>query len=247
MRKILIALLFVLLPLAAVASESNVELMDANVDVADTASLQRGAQMFANFCMGCHSLKYMRYSQLAEGIGADPKLVEKYIAPPTAKIHDQMTIALDPTKAKGWFGVAPPDLSTEVRLRGADWVYTYLNTFYKDDSRPFGVNNLVFPKVGMPHVLWQLQGVPQPEYEDVKEGNGKDRLVVSGVKVPEKGGRLTPEQYRQATHDLVNFLAFVAKPYQLESRHLGIYVIIFLLFFLGVAYLLKKEYWKDVH
>jgi ubiquinol-cytochrome c reductase cytochrome c1 subunit len=153
-----------------------------------------------------------------------------------------MTTAMNPQDGVRWFGVAPPDLTLTARRRGADWVYTYLNSFYRDDSRPIGVNNLVFPDVGMPHVLWDLQGIPTPVYAD----NGQELHIV-GIRVPEKGGQMTPREYLEATRDLTNFLAYMSEPIKAYRQSLGIKVLWFLFVFLVLAVLLKREYWKDIH
>ena len=161
MRKILLTLLLLAAPVAALAADG-VPLMKAHVDVTDIPSLQRGAKLFVNYCAGCHSAKYMRFNRIAADLQLPEDLVEQYLIFTGAKIGDTMTTVMSPQDAERWFGVAPPDLSLTARRRGADWVYTYLNSFYRDDSRPVGVNNLIFPDVGMPHVLWELQGMPMP-------------------------------------------------------------------------------------
>lgn len=245
MRRIAVALMLAVLPtLAGAVGGGHGTLMDANVDVTATASLQRGAKLFVNYCMGCHSLKYLRYQRLAEDLGIPEELVKKYLIWDGSEIHSTMTNAMREEDAQDWFGAAPPDLSYTVRVRGADWVYTYLNTFYRDPSRPTGVNNLLLPGASMPHVLARLQGIPEPVYAE----NGHDgEKVVVGVKVPEEAGVLTPEEYHRVTRDITNFLAYAAEPIQAYRQQLGIYVILFLLVLLGIVYLLKREYWKDVH
>ncbi|KAB7623840.1 cytochrome c1 [Alkalilimnicola sp. S0819] len=242
MKKILFALLLGLAPTLALGAGSAVKLMDAETDPFDTASQQRGAKLYVSYCLACHEMKYQRWNRLAADLQLDEALVEQYLIFGEQQIHDTMTNAMLPDVAEGWFGVAPPDLSLSVRLRGADWVYTYLNSFYADESKMFGVNNLVFPDVGMPHVLAGLQGLPRPVYED-----GGEALKVSGIRVPEQGGVMSPEEYREATRDLVNFMAYAAEPVKAQRIVLGVKVLIFLFIFLVIAYFLKKEYWKDVH
>jgi ubiquinol-cytochrome c reductase cytochrome c1 subunit len=247
MRKMVIALLLALLPAAVWASEGGGNFMKPDLDPTDTASLQRGAKLFANYCMGCHSLKYLRYKRMAEDLDIPESVVEDDLIWDGSKIHEHMMSAMPAGKANDWFGKTPPDLSLTVRQRGADWVYTYLNTFYRDDKSSTGVNNLVLPGASMPHVLWRLQGVPEPVYEEVNAGTPDAHLVVTDVKVPEKAGAMSEKEYHEATNDLVNFLAYAAEPIKAERQRLGVWVILFLLVFLGIAYMLKREYWKDVH
>jgi ubiquinol-cytochrome c reductase cytochrome c1 subunit len=157
-----------------------------------------------------------------------------------------MTVTMDPKDAKRWFGNPPPDLSVIARARGVDWLYTYLRSFYKDDSRPWGVNNAVFKDVAMPDVLWELQGLQAANKEKIVDKDGTEREVITGFKLIEKG-KLTPKQYDAAVHDLVTFLAYLGEPSKLQRLALGKWVILFLAIFLVIVYLLKKEYWKDIH
>lgn len=244
MRKILLTLLLLAAPVAALAADG-VPLMKAHVDVTDIPSLQRGAKLFVNYCAGCHSAKYMRFNRIAADLQLPEDLVEQYLIFTGAKIGDTMTTAMSPQDAERWFGVAPPDLSLTARRRGADWVYTYLNSFYRDDSWPVGVNNLIFPDVGMPHVLWELQGMPMPVYGENSGPEGGLRVV--GVRVPENGGRLSEREYREATRDLTNFLVYMSEPIKAYRQSLGVKVLVFLLVLLVLTVLLKREYWKDVH
>lgn len=244
MRKMLLILLLLAAPAAALAAEG-VPLMNARADVTDIPSLQRGAKLFVNYCAGCHAAKHMRFTRLAADLNLPEDLVEQYLIFTGAKIGDTMTSAMDPQDGVRWFGVAPPDLTLTARRRGADWVYTYLNSFYRDDNRPLGVNNLVFPDVGMPHVLWDLQGIPAPVYAD---GNGQDDgLRIVGIRVPENGGQMTEREYHEATRDLTNFLVYMSEPIKAYRQSLGIKVLLFLFVFLVLALLLKREYWKDIH
>ncbi|AAN53688.1 cytochrome c1 [Shewanella oneidensis MR-1] len=231
MKKLLIALV-TLLPTLAIAAGGQVHLEDANVDLHDKASLERGLGLFQHYCSGCHSTQYQRYERVANdlGISADD-MRNKYMFT-DAKIGELMQNAIPPKDAAKWFGATPPDLTLVARVRGEDWVYSYLKGFYKDPSRPFGVNNTVFPSVGMPHVLEELQGTP------VKQEDGT--IVVSG-------GKLNAEEYDQAVRDITGFLVYSAEPVKLERQALGWWVLGFLFIFFIVAYLLKKEYWKDVH
>lgn len=241
MRKLLFAILMVL-PLAAGA----VSEMNARVDVKDTASLQRGARLFFDYCAGCHSLNYLRYGRMAADLNLPEDLVEQYLMLAGHKIGDTINIAMSKADGERWFGVAPPDLSLTARSRGPNWIYTYLNSFYRDESKVLGVNNLWFPDVSMPHVLWPLQGMPEPEYAEVMQG-GEPQLVVTGTRVAEGAGSMTPKEYQAATRDLTAFLAYAGEPVKAYRQSLGIKVMLFLGVFLFVAWLLKREYWKDVH
>ena len=223
----------------AMAEEGGAELPSAGVNLRDQASLQRGARLFFNYCVGCHSLKYQRYSRIAEDLGLSEKEVMENLNFTGAKFGEPVISHMPEEQAQQWFGKAPPDLSLEVRAKTADWVYGYLNSFYVDPSRPVGWNNTVFPNASMPFPLWELQGVQtavkKPGSEEV------EKLELS------QPGRMTPEQYKQASRDLTNFLAYVAEPAALQRHAYGIWVILFLALFTLLAYALKKEYWKDVH
>lgn len=231
MKKLLIALV-TLLPSLAMAAGGNVHLEDANVDLHDTESLQRGLGLFQNYCSGCHSTQYQRYERVATDLNIPVDEMRKNHMFTDAKIGELMENAIPTADAANWFGAAPPDLTLVARVRGEDWVYSYLKGFYKDESRPFGVNNTVFPLVGMPHVLEDLQGLA------VKQEDGT--FVVSG-------GKLTAEEYDQAVRDITGFLVYSAEPVKLERKAMGVWVLGFLFIFFIIAYLLKKEYWKDVH
>jgi ubiquinol-cytochrome c reductase cytochrome c1 subunit len=223
----------------------------------DESSLQRGAGVFMNYCAGCHSLQYMRYKSLGEGIGirdvatgeALEDLIQEKLNLVTDKVHDPILSAIPSADAESWFGVAPPDLTLVARVRGTDWLYTYLRSFYKDPSRPWGVNNLVFPDVGMPHVMVALQGVQAPVMKtvSVETADGvHEHEVVDHLELIE-AGQLSPEAYDQLVTDLVNFLEFTGEPIKLERQRLGVWVMLFLVIFMLFTWLLKREYWKDVH
>ncbi|MBI5461141.1 MAG: cytochrome c1 [Gammaproteobacteria bacterium] len=245
MRKIILSFLLVLLPGITLASTEGAHLDRADVDLHNQQSLQRGAKLFVNYCLSCHSAQHQRYSRMGRDLGLTDQQVIDNLMFASDKVGNQMTIAMNRKDAKAWFGAPPPDLTLVARVRGADWLYTYLRTFYADETRPFGVNNVVFPSVGMPNVLWELQGVQKPVYKTVEhEGESKD--VLDHLELAEPG-KLTPTEYDQAVRDLVNFLVYMGEPVQLERKALGVKVILFLLVFFVVAYLLKKEYWKDVH
>lgn len=265
MKKQLLALALLLMPTLVLASEASWPLDHVKFDPTDKPSLQRGARTFMNYCMGCHSLKYERYERLMAAPGIPEDIVMQNLRFNTdAKIGDLMTIAMTQEDAKKWFGAAPPDLTLETRARGADWVYTYLRTFYRDPSRPWGVNNKVFPDVGMPHMLLKLQGVQECAPGPVHAENGgikRDPLTGEEILFGEDGkplnpcGRLklvqqgteTPQQYDQTVYDLVNFLNYIAEPMQEHRERTGVFVLLFLGVFFVFAWLLNREYWKDVH
>jgi len=215
------------------------------VDLSDKASLQRGARVFANYCLSCHAASHVRYKQVLPGLGLTAKEMRDNLLLPGRKVGDKMTVAMTHKEGKAWFGNAPPDLSNIERVRGADWLYTYLTSFYVDSSRPTGVNNAVFPKVAMPDVLWEMQGLQKAVYKQKEEPDGKTHKVMSGFK-PVTKGRLTPGQSDRMVRDLVNFLAYMSAPYQQKSHVIGLWIILGLILFTISAYFLKKEYWKDV-
>ncbi|MEI7036166.1 cytochrome c1 [Fulvimonas yonginensis] len=233
-------LLGLLLGSAQAAAEEGPELPSAGINLRDQASLQRGARLFFNYCVGCHSLKFQRYSRIAEDLGLSEQEVMQNLNFTGAKFGEPVISHMPEELAKQWFGKAPPDLSLEVRARTADWVYGYLNGFYLDPSRPVGWNNTVFPNASMPFPLWELQGV-QTAVKKADNPDEVEKLVLS------QPGRMTPEQYHQAARDLTNFLAYVSEPAALQRHAYGVWVILFLAFFTLLAYALKKEYWKDVH
>jgi ubiquinol-cytochrome c reductase cytochrome c1 subunit len=247
MRKLIVASILLLAPaLAPAAGGHGVHLESANIDLADQESLQRGAKYFVNYCMGCHSLQYMRYNRMAEDLGIDEVALRQNLILGGAKPGDLMTNAMRPEDGQKWFGTAVPDLTLVTRWRSPDWVYSYLKGFYLDPKRPYGVNNLVFPDVGMPHVLSSQQGVQEAVIEEKAGEDGEMVQHVTGVKLV-KGGALSPEEYDGMVRDLTNFLTYAGEPIRLERQHLGIYVLLFLGVFFILAYALKKEYWKDVH
>ncbi len=237
--KPILYLVLLLTPLWA-AAELGVTLEQPDIDVADTPSVRRGLELYVDRCLGCHSLKHLRYRRLQRDLRLSDEEI-KALFPHLERIVGTMTTAMDPQDAERWFGVPAPDLSERIRALGADWLYTYLRSFYKDETRPFGVNNRVFPDVAMPHVLWDLQG----EQEAVTVTVG-DTTVIQKLELVEPG-KLSPPEYDKAVADLVNFLAYAAEPAQLERRRIGPYVLLFLFLLAFVTYRLKKAYWKDVH
>lgn len=220
-----------LLPTLALANTAGVS-VSAPIDLSDQASLQRGARTFVNSCLNCHSANYMRYNRLVD-IGLTEKEIKDNLLLAADKVGDTMQTAMDPKDAKAWFGVTPPDLSVEVRARGADWVYAYMRGFYKDETTTTGWNNIVFDKVAMPHVLYQLQGEQVLNHE-----THKLELV--------KPGKLSVEEYDQYVADLTNYMAFMAEPGKQQRHFLGVWVLLFLAVMLVLAKKLKAAYWKDI-
>lgn len=233
-----------LLPGLLLAS-SGVKLEHARYDLTDKASLQRGARTFVNYCLSCHSAAYMRFNRLQD-LGLSEEQIEKNLLFSAEKVGDTMNIAMNKKDAKEWFGAPPPDLSVVARSRGADWLYSYMRGFYRDDTRPNGWNNTVFDKVGMPHVLWQLQGnqvlkVEKVAASDHGEAHENKTLVL------EKQGSMTPSEYDAMVSDLVNFLVYMGEPAKTARMQLGIIVLLMLGVLFVLAYYLKKEYWRDIH
>lgn len=246
MKTTLLALLFALLPFAALAQDEGVSLQHAEINLDNTASLQRGAKYFVNYCMGCHSAQYVRYNRVGKDLGLTDVQLENYLMFAGGKTSDTMASAMPAEDAQKWFGNAPPDLSLEVSSRGADWVYTYLQSFYLDPQSPTGVNNTVFPHVAMPDVLWDLQGTQRAIFETVHnpDGTSYQKFVRFEAVSP---GRLAPAQFRRVALDLTNFLAYISDPIAIKSRNLGLKVMGFLIVFFLFAYLLKREIWKKIH
>ena len=245
MKKRLIPLLLVLFPALTMAAGTAVHLDQANIDPDNEQSLQRGARLFVNYCLSCHAAGLMRYERMGKDLGLPEPLVAENLMFTGGKVGDLMTVATDPEDAVEWFGTVPPDLSVIARSRGVDWLYTYLRSFYLDPSRVSGVNNLVFPDVGMPNVLWELQGWQKPVITTEKDPDGTEHKVIELELV--EPGLMTPKEFDRAVRDLVNFLDYMAEPGKHDRQALGVKVILFLLVFLVVAYLMKKEFWKDVH
>lgn len=221
-------------------AESSVHLESADRDAFDHLSVIRGAEYFGQYCLGCHSLKQIRYSRISKDLHVDESRMREFLLLGESKFHDPILSTMDPQVATQAFGAAPPDLSLVVRSRGADWVLTYLKSFYQDPSRPLGTNNLLLPNASMPNVLWSLQGSQRPVIET---HGGKSEVVGVRGEVP---GTLTARQFDKAANDLVNFLTYVSEPSLLSRIPLGKYVIAYLLLLTWIFHLLKKEYWKDI-
>nr|WP_298127300.1 cytochrome c1 [uncultured Pseudoxanthomonas sp.] len=218
--------------------------LQAGNDLSDRASLQRGAQLYMNYCAGCHSLKYMRYSRMAEDLGLTEDEVMKNLNFTGAKFGEQVLVSMPAAGGEKWFGKMPPDLSVISRVRGSDWIYTYLKSFYLDESRPLGWNNKLFPNASMPNPLWELQGLQHAEFGPVDPATGERH--VEGLKVAQ-AGRQNAQQFDQTARDITNFLEYVGEPAALKRQSIGVWVILFLAALTFLAYLLKQEYWKDVH
>jgi ubiquinol-cytochrome c reductase cytochrome c1 subunit len=246
MKKLIIASILLLAPAFASASSGGPQLESAPIDLSDKGSLQRGAKYFVNYCQGCHSLKYMRYNRMGADLDIDEVALRQNLIFDDTKPGELMNNAMRPEDGEKWFGTAIPDLTLVSRWRSPDWLYTYLKSFYADPNRPYGVNNLVFPDVGMPHVLGELQGIQQPVIEEHPGEGGEMVKKVTGVGAP-AGGSMSAEQYDAIVTDLTAFLTYAGEPVQMERKRLGWYVIAFLIVFTILAYLLKKEYWRDVH
>ena len=252
-----------ILPLKAVGAESaykcgSMPCDEFTADPHDQPSLQRGAALYMNYCMGCHSLQYSRYNRVAQDLGIPEDLMQaNLIFDPSVKIGELMTNAMDKGNAKVWFGATPPDLTLVSRARQPEWLYTYLRTFHRDDSRPYGVNNKVFKDVGMPHVMLELQGMQECAMGPVTAHNGgvkRDPLTGEdlleqpcGQFTISEAGSMSPEEFDGAIYDLVNFLAYTADPIVVERHRMGIFVLLFIALFFVMAWLLNREYWKDVH
>ena len=231
-----------------------------DIDASDKSSLQRGLKLYMNYCFACHSLKYARYNRVALDLGIPEDLFQKNLLFGDQKMGDLMTIGMEISDAKEWFGVAPPDLTLESSLKGTNWLYTYLISFYIDESRPLGVNNKVYENVGMPHVLADLQGdqysvckqVPQTAVNGGLKQDPISGKVISQEKcgfleVKEGSGELTSKQFKTNMKDLTNFLAYMSDPIKEEREYIGKFVILYLLIFTILSYLLYREFKKDVH
>ena len=233
------------------AAETGVKFEQANIDLADLPSLQAGARTFVNYCLGCHGAALVRYNTLTE-LGLREQQVRDNLLFTAEKIGEYMRTAMKPDDGKEWFGVAPPDLSVVARSRGSDWLYTYLRGFYRDSSTPTGWNNTVFPNVGMPHVLWHLQGERVMKEapvlldgKEVSDGHGGVLKRVSFETI--RPGTQSAAEYDRTVRDLVNFMVWMGEPAQVKRKQLGVFVLMVIGILIVLSYLLYKEYWKDVH
>ena len=259
---VLIVALMVVIPIKVVGAESNYSCGTIDCDpfeaqLSNDASLQNGAKLAVNYCMGCHSFKYSRWQRVADDIGIPHGIMMDNMIFTGQKIGELMDIAMPPEESSSWFGAVPPDLTLVARARSPEWVYTYLRNFYKDDSRPLGVNNKVYKDVGMPHALLDLQGLPECEFgQAMSVYGGLKRDLLTGEDILdnpcgrykiEQTGTLTPAEFDVAVFDLVNFLTYVAEPMAEQRKHIGKLVILFLLLLLVFVVLLNREYWKGIH
>ncbi len=224
-------IIFLFIPPLSFSAE-NIELSKAPVDLTDNLSLQRGAKIFTNYCLNCHSAKYMRYSNLQD-IGLSAETIKNDLLFTGNKIGDTMSVNMSMKDSKKWFGAAPPDLSVVARSRGADWIYSYMRGFYRDPTRPMGWNNTVYVNSAMPHILWELEG---------------EKILNPKTKKLEKfsSGKLNAKEYDATIADLTNYLVYMSEPDQLKRKKMGYYVIGFLLLLLFLTIKLKKEYWRDI-
>ena len=231
-----------LLSMAAFAAGGG-DLQQAGTDLDDKASLQRGAALYMNYCSGCHSLKYVRYARIGEDLGLTEDEVQQNLNLNGGKIGDHVISPMTAQMGVAAFGKAPPDLSVIARVRGSDWIYTYLKSFYLDESRPVGWNNTLFPNASMPNPLWELQGLQQPVYGK-KSADGE--LPVDGFTISQPGSQ-DAAAFDQTARDITAFLEYAGEPAAIKRQGLGVWVILFLAFFTLMAWMLKKEYWRDVH
>jgi ubiquinol-cytochrome c reductase cytochrome c1 subunit len=243
MIKVGLTLALVLGAAAPALAEEGEGMPHANTKVSNIAAVQRGAKLYFNYCIGCHSLKYMMYSRIGEDLKLSDDQVINSLAIPGAKIGDYVRSSMPVESAKTWFGKAPPDLSLEARAKGPDWVYNYLKSFYVEPARPVGWNNTVFPGASMPNVLWELQGVQHAEMAAAKQGEEAhiEKLVLA------QPGKQSAEAFDETARDITTFLQYVAEPAALKREKLGVWVVLYLALFTLLAYVLKTEYWKDVH
>jgi ubiquinol-cytochrome c reductase cytochrome c1 subunit len=233
-----------LAPALAFGAGPALKLDAAPIDPTDVASLQAGARTFVNHCLNCHSAALVRYNQLTM-IGLTEQQIRDNLLFTAEKVGELMKVSASAADQRVWFGAAPPDLSVTARSRGVDWLYNYMKGFYRDPSTPTGWNNTVYPNVGMPHVLWNLQGVREGAYEEVDDGHGgKTKRLKLG---PAQGGSQSTLEYQKTVVDLVNFMAWMGEPHAMERKRIGFYVLIALGVLMLVTYLLKAAYWKDVH
>ena len=243
MNKFKLMLVFLLFPAVGFpAGGGDAHLEEVYINLRDTASLQRGAKLFSNYCLSCHSAAYSRYNRVGRDLGISDDNIKENLMFAGDKVGDLMTTTMPVEDAQKWFGVAPPDLSLIARSRDPDWLYTYMKSFYIDENSPSGWNNTVFENVAMPNVLFELQGNQRAVYE----AHG-DEKVFAHFEIEEGTGNETPEEFDQSVTDLVNFLVYLGEPAVLKRYKIGVFVLLFLFVLLIPCYLMKKEYWRDVH
>lgn len=237
MKKLILILMLAAVAPTAIAAEASKPLDPVYINLGNTASLQRGARLFVNYCLSCHSAQYMRYSRMAKDLGISEQNLRENLMFASNRPGDLMKVAMSGADAKAWFGTAPPDLTLITRLKDPAWVYSYLQRFYWDPEVQ-GWNNTLFENVAMPNVLWPLQGIQRlTGYDD--HGHPQFELVTEG--------KLSPEEYQHAIQDLTNFLVYLGEPAKLFRYGIGAIVLLFIVPLLVLVYFLKKEYWRDVH
>ncbi len=241
MIKKLLLIVSLLVSPALLASGGGENLDSVYINLADKGSLRRGAHTFVNYCLSCHAASFMRYERMAADLEIDtPTLVENLMFA-ADKPGELMTINMASEDAKAWFGVVPPDLSLTARSRGPDWIYTYLRSFYRDETTPTGWNNTLFPSVAMPHVLYEWQGMREAHFDEshgVSEFSGFEQIA---------SGKMSEVVYDEAISDLTNFMVYLAEPAKLVRYRIGFWVMGFMFVFIALTYALKKEYWRDIH
>ena len=230
----------------ASAADAGYPLEKVDISLLNKSALQRGAKYFVNYCLSCHSAGYSRYNRVGRDLGLTDEQVRENLIFTGQKLGELMTVTFREENALQWFGSVPPDLTLIARARGPDWLYTYLKSFYLDESRPMGVNNALFQNVSMPHVLWDLQGWQKPVYKTVVAADGSERQVIERMELVEPG-MMTASEYDQVVRDLVIFMTYLSEPIASTRRSMGVWALLFLLALFGVCYALKREYWKDVH
>ncbi|MEE4639671.1 MAG: cytochrome c1 [Wenzhouxiangella sp.] len=218
------------------------DLDSSGINVFDRASLQRGAALFVNYCMGCHSVQYQRYQRLAEDLELSEEMVEEFLVKGNRELTDYMKSSMPYEESADWFGKAPPDLSLTARSRGPDWIYTFLRSYYMTDT---GWNNTVLENPAMPHVLWDLQGIQRALTETVTDADGNSRTRITSLEL-DSAGKLAPNEYDRVVRDITAFMEYVAEPVILKRERIGVWVLLFLAVFTFLAYLLYVDYWKDV-
>lgn len=218
----------------------------ANTNIKSQSSLQRGAKTYMNYCLGCHSMEFQRYNRVAEDLGLTEDEMMESLVLTDAKFADKMTHTMTAEQGEQWFGKAPPDLTVIAKARGVDWLYNFLINFYVDPSRPSGWNNLTFPNASMPHVLWELQGVREAKFETHTDEAGEEHKEFAGFETIEEG-QLNEQEYKDLVRDLVNFLDYSSEPAQLIRMSYAPWVLLFVALFTFLAYLLKVNYFRDIH
>ena len=241
-----VAILAITAPMTSTAAESERLVMAPfKASLKDKLSLQRGAKLFVNYCLSCHSAKYMRYNRMAKDLGLPQEVVKRNMMFTAERIGDPMQTTMSEDLAKQWFGVAPPDLTLIGRLRSEQWLYNYFRTFYLDENSPSGWNNVVFENVAMPHAMHELQGLQRAVFRNETDENGNTHKVLSHFEQTTTG-KLSPQEYDQAIRDLTNFLVYMGEPVKLVRVKYGMWVMLFLGILVWLTVMLKNEYWRDV-